>query len=326
MSFTRRSLLAAPAAAALLPLARPALAQSWPDRPVTLIVPYPPGGAVDGVARMLAQELSEKLKANVVVDNRAGGAGGSVGVGQVMRSRGDGYTLLFNASIHVVQPLINKNVTYDPVNDFTHIGLVADGPLIVSTSPNVPAKTLKEFFDLVKKDPAKYNFCTSGYGSAGHLAVEQLKIMAGVDNEVITYRGAGPALTDLAGGTVQLMADPFLSSLPLVKGGQIKALAVTSKERSPLAPEIPTVAESGMEPFDIASWYAVWAPKDMPAALQATIAGNVNAVVRSDSFKNRLAPLGFVPKASTPEELKAFVISETARYKKIVETAKISVE
>jgi tripartite tricarboxylate transporter family receptor len=168
-----------------------------------------------------------------------------------MRARPDGTTLLFNASIHVVVPLINRNVTFGVVNDFSHISLVADGSLLVSTHASLPARTLGEFFARAKQEPERYPFATTGLGSAGHLCVELLKMRAGVSREVVAYRGGGPALAELAAGNLHLLADPMLSSLPLVKAERIKALAVTTKDRTPLAPEVPTVAESGMEPLEM---------------------------------------------------------------------------
>lgn len=297
-----------------------------PDRPTTLVVPFPPGGSVDGVARILAQELGEQTGGTYVVENRAGGAGGVVGSAQVMRARPDGATLLLNASIHVVVPLINRNVTFDVVRDFSHIALVADGPLLITTNPSVPAATLGEFFALVRAEPTRFNFATTGYGSAGHLCVELLKLRAGVANEVVAYRGGGPALADLAAGTIHLLADPMLSSLPLVRGGRLKALAVTTAQRSALAPEVPTVAESGMAPLEMVSWYGVWGPKDMEAGLVAELSRRIGTVTASTKFRQRLQALGFVPRGSGPDGLRAFVEQEIAQYRPIVEAAKIRVE
>ena len=234
----------------LLFVPHPASADTYPSRAITIVVPYPAGGSVDGVARFLADELAERLGVGVVVENRAGGAGGIVGAATVARAAPDGYTLMLTASIHVVTPFLFKNVPYDVVKDFSPISLVASGPLIVSTSKTTPARTLAEFFSLVRKEPDKFTFATSSRGSAGHLTVELLKRQAGLDTLVVAYRGAGPALIDVIGGRVQLIADPFLSSLPHVRAGELRALAVTSLQRVALAPEIPTIAESGMQPFE----------------------------------------------------------------------------
>jgi tripartite-type tricarboxylate transporter receptor subunit TctC len=325
MRHDRRGLMLGTLAAAAVPATLSAQGV-LPDRPVTIVVPFPPGGSVDGVARILAQELGEQTGGTFLVENRAGGAGGAVGSAGVMRARPDGATLLFNASIHVVVPLINRNVTFDVVNDFSHISLVADGPLVVSTHPSVPARTLGEFFDLAKKEPERYAFATTGLGSAGHLCVELLKLRTGLSREVVAYRGGGPALADLMAGTIHLLADPMLSSLPLVKAGRIKALAVTTKERTPLAPDVPTVAESGMEPLEMVSWYGLWGPKDMDGPLVRELARRVGVVTASAKFRERLEALGFVPRASSPEGLRAFVEREIAQYKPIVEAAKIRVE
>ena len=302
------------------------MADSYPNRTVSLVVPYPPGGSVDGVARIIAQKLTETMGQNFIVENRAGGAGGIVGANYVAKSAPDGYTMLLTASIHVVTPFLHKSVPYDVVTDFTPITLVASGPLIVSTAPNVPANTLKELFDLVRKDPTKYTFATSSFGSAGHLAVELLKRDAGVNTPVIAYKGAGPALTDLMGGQVQLMADPMLSSLPLAKAGKIKALAITSMTRVAIAPEIPTVAESGMTGFDFASWYGLWGPKDMPADLVVKIQSEVAKIVRQPEVKKQFATLGFEPIGSTPEYFAKYIKDEMAKYQKIIQDAKIKVE
>ena len=305
-----------------------ALAQgtALPDRPITLVVPFPPGGSVDGVARILAQELGEQTGGTFLVENRAGGAGGAVGSAGVMRAKPDGTTLLLNASIHAVVPLINRNVAFDVVSDFSHISLVADGPLIVTTNPSVPARTLGEFFALARAEPERYALGTTGLGSAGHLCIELLKMRAGVTREVVAYRGGGPALADLAAGNIQLLADPMLSSLPLVKAGRTKALAVTTRERTPLAPEVPTVAESGMEPLEMVSWYGLWGPKDLEPVLVRELALRVGVVTASARFRERLEALGFVPRASSPQGLREFVEAEVARYRPIVEAAKIRVE
>lgn len=312
-------------AALLAPLA-PAMAQDYPNRPVSLVVPYPPGGSVDGVARALASILSEKTGKVFVVENKAGGAGGVVGTNDVAKAAPDGYTLLLGASIHVVTPLINKNVPYNPITDFTPVGEVAEGPLLITTNPSIKADTLKDFFALAKANPNGFNFATSGYGSAGHLAIEMLKQKAGVDIDVIAYKGGGPALNDMIGGQVQLMADPMLSSLPYVKGGRLKALAVTSKTRSPLAPDVPTVDEAGMGPFEMVSWYAVWGPKKLDPAAMAYLEKALASVVNSDEFKQKLATFGFEPKYRNSADLLKFETDETARYEAIVKAAKITVE
>jgi tripartite-type tricarboxylate transporter receptor subunit TctC len=303
-----------------------AAADDFPSRPVTIVVPYPPGGAVDGIARVLASGLAAKTGKPFVVDNRAGGAGGAVGSAEVIKASADGYTLLFNASIHVVTPLLNKNVKFDIINDFTHIGEVAAGPLLVTTNPTVKANTLKEFFAEVKANPDDFNFATSGYGSAGHLTVEVLKHEAGVDTEIVAYKGASPALTDMIGGQVQLIADPILSSLPHVRANRLKALAITSLKRSALAPDVPTVAESGMEPLEMLSWYAIWGPKNMDPKAQEYLNSAVENVATSQEFKDKLAIFGFEPAYKNGADLKTFVSDETTRYRSIIDATGIKVE
>src|SRR5215470_9609930 len=196
----------------------PSLAQTYPSRTVSVIVPYPPGGSVDGVARILVQKLNETMGQHFIVENRAGGASGTVGANAVAKATSDGYTLMVSASVHVINPFLYKTVPYDAVKDFTPISLVATGPLIVSTTPSVPANNLKDFFDLVRKDPQKYTFGATTIGSASHLAIELLKRDAGLDTLVVAYKGTAPALTDLMSGQIQLLADPMLSSLPLAQG------------------------------------------------------------------------------------------------------------
>jgi len=304
----------------------PVEAETYPSRVVTVVVPYPAGGSVDGVARLLAQKLIESFGQSFIVENRAGGAGGIVGANYVAKAAPDGYTLMLTASIHVVTPFLHKAVPYDVVTDFTPISLVAGGPLIVSTTAQTPAKTLKEFFDLVRKDPNKYTFATSSFGSAGHMAIELLKRDAGVDTLVVPYKGASPALTDLMSGQVQLIADPILSSLPLAKAGSIKALAITSTKRIDIAPEIPTVAESGMKGFDFGSWYGLWGPKGLPADLVTTIQAEVARIVQRPEVRERFALLGFEPLGSTPDYFAGYIKAEMAKYQQIIKDANIKAE
>ena len=304
----------------------PVTAETYPNRTVTVVVPYPAGGSVDGVARILAARLTESLGQGFIVENRAGGVGGIVGANYVAKAAADGYTLMLTASIHVVTPFLRKTMPYDVVTDFTPITLVASGPLLVSTTPSVPANTLAEFFDLVRKDPGKYTFATSSFGSAGHLAIELLKRDAGVETLVVAYKGGGPALNDLMSGTVQLIADPMLSSLPLAKAGNIKALAVTSTKRVAIAPEIPTVAESGMKGFDFASWYGLWAPKGLPANLVTKIQTEVAGIVARPEVKAQFALLGFEPIGSDPDYFAKYIKDEMGKYEQIVKNANIKAE
>jgi tripartite-type tricarboxylate transporter receptor subunit TctC len=306
--------------------AAPAAAQTYPSRTVSLVVPYPAGGSVDGVARILAQALAEHFRQSVIVENRAGGAGGIVGANYVAKAAPDGYTLLLTASIHVITPFLSKSMPYDVVKDFTPVALVAAGPLIVSTAPTVPAANLRDFFALVRKSPDKFTFATSSFGSAGHLAVELLKRDAGVDTLVIAYKGAGPMLNDVMGGQVQLIADPILSSLPLAQSGKIRALAVTSAKRVAAAPDIPTVAESGMTGFDFVSWYGLWGPKGLPPDIAAKLQAAVAAIVGEPQTKSRLALLGFEPIGSTSDYFATYIDDEMAKYARIIKDAHIKAE
>lgn len=307
-------------------LSAPAMAQTYPDRTVSVVVPYPAGGSVDGVARIIAQKLNETLGQHFIVENRAGGAGGVVGANYVAKAAPDGTTLLLTASIHVITPFLNKNITYDVVKDFTPITLIATGPLLVSTTPNIPVSNLKEFFDLVHKNPDKFTFATSSFGSAGHLAIELLKRDAGLNTLVIAYKGAGPALNDLMSGQIQLMADPMLSSLPLAQGGKIKALAITSANRLASAPDIPTVAESGMKGFEFVSWYGLWAPKNLPQDIVNKLQTEITKIVAQPDVKKRLETLGFEPIGSTPDYFAKYIADEMEKSRKIIEAADIKAQ
>jgi tripartite-type tricarboxylate transporter receptor subunit TctC len=315
-------------AAALFALASPPVtAQTYPSRTVTVIVPFPAGGSVDGVARILVQKLNETVGQHFIVENRAGGASGIVGASLVAKAAPDGYTLLESASVHVINPLLYKSVPYDVVNDFTPVMLLADGPLIVSTHPSVPANNLKELFDLVRKEPQKYTFGTTSIGSASHLAIELLKREAKLDTLVVPYKGTNPALIDLMSGQIQLLADPMLSSLPLAQGGKTKALAITSLKRVPSAPEIPTVAESaGFKSFEFVSWYGVWAPKNLPADVSKKLQADIAKVLALPDTKERFAKLGFEAKGGTAEDFANYIRVEMAKYQQIIKDAKIKVE
>jgi tripartite-type tricarboxylate transporter receptor subunit TctC len=323
MRFATTSALAI---ALVVPLAAATTAQNYPSRTVTVVVPFPAGGSVDGVARILVQKLNETMGQHFIVENRAGGASGIVGANAVAKAAPDGYSLLVSASVHVINPLLYKSVPYDVVRDFTPVTLLAEGPLIVSTTPSVPANNLKDFFALVRKDPQKHTFGATTIGSAGHLAIELLKRDAGLDTLVVAYKGTAPALTDLMSGQIQLLADPMLSSLPLAQGGKIKALGLTSLKRAAAAPDIPTVEESGMKGFAFVSWYGLWGPKNLPADLSNTLQAEITKVLALPDVKQRLNALGFEPIGSDGEQFATYIREEMAKYEKIINDAKIKVE
>src|SRR5216683_2421553 len=312
---------------ALLGAATPVSAQTYPSRTVTVVVPFPAGGSVDGVARILVQKLNETVGQHFIVENRPGGASGTVGANAVAKAPPDGYTLLLSASVHVINPFLYKSVPYDVVSDFTPVTLLADGPLIVSTTPSVPANNLKDLFDLVRRDPQKYTFGTTSVGSASHLAIELIKRDAGLDTLVVPYKGTAPALTDLVSGQIHLLADPMLSSLPLAQGGKIKALGLTSLKRSPAAPNIPTVEESGgMKGFEFVSWYGLWAPKNLPADISNKLQSDIAKVLARPEVKERLIGMGFGPIGSTSAQFAKYITDEMAKYGKIITDARIKME
>jgi tripartite-type tricarboxylate transporter receptor subunit TctC len=304
----------------------PASGQTYPSRTVSVVVPFPAGGSVDGVARILVQKLNETIGQHFIVENRPGGASGNVGANAVAKAVPDGYTLLLSASVHVINPFLYKNVPYDVVADFTPVSLIADGPLIVSTTPSVPANSLKDFFALVRKDPQKYTFGATTIGSASHLAIELLKRDAGLDTLVVSYKGTAPALTDLMSGQIQLLADPMLSSLPLAQGGKIKALGLTSLKRAAAAPEIPTVEESGMKGFEFVSWYGLWGPKNLPADVSGRLQSEIAKVLALPDVRERLAKIGFGPIGAGGDDFARYIRTEMAKYEQIIKDAKIKVD
>lgn len=247
--------------------------QIYPDRIVRVVVPYAAGGAVDVVARTTAKYLSDQLHQEVYVENRPS-ASGNLGAQFVEQAASDGYTLLFTASTLIVYPVVSAEPPpFDPLKDFTSLGLIAKGPLLFIVHPGV-ATNVQDFIAKARSHPEAFNFATGGYGAAGHMAAEFLKLQAGLDVPVVLYKGTGPALADLVGGTISSMLDPLVTSLPLVQGKQATALAITSPTRSALAPDIPTFAEAGFPGFEFYTWYGLWGPANLPPPV-------VNAITKA---------------------------------------------
>ena len=311
---------------ALLAFSAAVSAQAYPNKTVRIVVPYPPGGTVDVVARVVAQRLTEQMGQQFIVENRAG-ANGTVGSDFVAKAAPDGYTLLVQASIFAANPLFLPNVPYDVQKDFTPVSNIGSVPLLVTAHPGVPAKNLREFIALVKADVKKYSFATSGLGSAGHLSEETIKRQAGVpDLLIVPYKGAGPAITDTVGGQVSALIDPLPSSYPQVKAGKLTALAVTSARRVSFMPDVPTVAESGLPGFEMVSWYGLWGPAGLPREISSRLVIEVGKAVRSQLAPDRLGAQGFDPVGSTSEQFAAYIRDEITRYARIVKEANIKAE
>jgi tripartite-type tricarboxylate transporter receptor subunit TctC len=293
------------------------LAQGYPERPIRLIVPFPPGGPTDVLARIVASRLAEKLGQPVVVDNKAG-ASGMIGASSVAKAAPDGYTLLVNASIHVINPSLYPAQPYDAIADFAAITNVADVPLVLAVNPKVPVRSVSELVALAKSAKPPLAFASAGNATSQHLAGEAFKIAAGVDLLHVPYKGSAPALTDLVGGQVQLMFDSLPSSMSFVKSGAIRPLAVTSARRSPSLPDVPTLAESGYPGFSMSTWYGVWAPAGTPAVIVQRLAGEIGAIVRMPEVRAQFAKLGAEPVGNTPAEFAAFTKSELGKWAVIV--------
>jgi tripartite-type tricarboxylate transporter receptor subunit TctC len=291
----------------------PAAAQDWPNRTIRVIVPYPAGGPADIMGRLAAQKLQEKLGVNVVVENRSG-ASGTIGAEAVRQSPADGYTFLAAPSVHVLGRQVVKALPYDPVNDFSPIARYGEGPLLVLANPAaVQGKTIAEALTAIRSRPGDFRFGLSALGAANHLAVLEFNRLAGLDLQIIPYRGSAPALTDLLSGQVQLMIDPIIAALPLVQSGKLRALAVTSRQRSSVLPELPTAAESGLAGLEMSSWYGFWGPKDLPGAIVARVNALLSEAMREPAVVERLTTLGFEPISSLPDEFKRFIDADVAR-------------
>jgi tripartite-type tricarboxylate transporter receptor subunit TctC len=274
---------------------------------------------------VIAQRLSESLGQQFIVDNRPG-ASGTIGSTAVAKSPADGYTLLVQASTFVASPLLMSNVPYDVEKDFTPVTNLGSVPLLVTAYPGLPAKNLKEFLVAIKADPKKYVFGTSAVGSASHLAEEAIKYEAKVDFTILPYKGTSPALIDVMGGHISAMVDALPSTMPHVKSGKLKPLAVTTAKRVAALPDVPTVAESGLDGFEMVSWYGLWAPPGLPPELVTKLQQEVAKALKSPQVAKALVDYGFVPSGSTPEEFKAYIKQESAKYAKLIKAANIRLE
>lgn len=319
-------LASAAAGAGLLAPTGPASAQSLAGKQIRVIVPFPAGGPTDIVARPLAQMLGDALKAVVLVDNR-GGAGGSLGADAVAKSAPDGQTLLMaTVGTHAINPALYKNLSYDPERDFTAIALVAMAPVAVVVHPSQPVTNLADLVELARRMPGQLNYGSAGVGTPGHLTAEMFKTRAAIDIQHIPYKGSAPAVADLLGGQIQIMFDPLQSVLSNVLGGKLRAVAISSKARSPVLPEVPTIAESGYSGFETTAWWGVFAPAGMPDALATMLAGEMSGIANSEAFRRQLEPLGVVPSVLTRGAFSEFQHSELAKWAKAVQDGGIRID
>jgi len=307
----RRAILGAmgigTAGAALL--AAPALAQSYPNKPLKMIVPYPPGGGTDGLGRITAERLADKLGQQIVIQN-IGGASSVTGSDTVRRADPDGYTILFNASLFVLGKTIMPTCPYDPQTDFRPIAQAGEAPLVLLVNLNVPGTDYASTMKAIAAEPKKYFFALSSGGSAGHIATLAFLKRVGLPIDTVLYKGTAPANADLLSGSVQLFMDPWTALLPLATSGKARALFVTSKERTQLAATVPTADEVGLKDFNLSSWYGVWAPKDTPDPIVERLAAAMAEVSKDPAFVSRTTSLGIVPTARGPGEFAAFIRSE----------------
>ncbi|MNU88705.1 Tripartite tricarboxylate transporter family receptor [Variovorax boronicumulans] len=324
MNSMKRTTRAALAAAALVLAAVPALAQNYPNRPIRLIVPFPAAGATDLFARTLGQKMGEKLGATLVVDNKPG-AGGAIGSDLAAKAPPDGYTLLLaTTSTHAIGPAITPKLPYDTVRDFTPIAHVGDAPSIMLVPINTPARTVREWIDNAKKNPGKLNYASSGNGTIVQLTAELFKAQAGVFVTHIPYRGTALAVPDLISGKVDVLFDSLPTGMPHVRDGRLRALGVTSLKRSPLAPELPPIADT-LPGFESTTWFGFYGPKGLPADIVARVNKAANEALADPELKDKLARLGIEPaNAGTPEQFAKMVAVDAAKWKKIVVDRKIT--
>jgi tripartite-type tricarboxylate transporter receptor subunit TctC len=305
-------------ALAIACIASAAMAQAWPSKPIRYIVPFAPGGTTDILARTIADPLGKALGVPVIVDNKPG-AGGGVGAAEVAKAPADGYTIMGGTiSTHAINASLYSSLPYDPVKDFVPITLIARVPNMLVINNDVPAKTVAELIKLMKANPGKWSFASSGNGTSQHLSGELFKSMAGVEMQHVPYKGSPPALNDVMGGQVNMTFDNITTAWALAKGGKLRALAVTTAKRSSVAPEVPTLAESGLPGYEIGSWQGVFAPAATPPDIVKRLNAEIVKIIKSPDVQKKLIDLGAEPVGDSPEEFAIFVKAEVAKWGDVV--------
>jgi tripartite-type tricarboxylate transporter receptor subunit TctC len=311
-------------AAALPAATRIARAQAYPARPVRIVVPAPPGGALDILARLMGQWLSERLGQPFVIENRPG-AGTNIATESVARAPADGYTLLFAAAPQAINATLYSKLNFNFIRDIVPIAMISILPLVMEVNLSNPAKTVPEFISWAKAHPGKVSMASGGTGTPSHIAGELFKMMTGIDMLHVPYRGGAPAHTDLMAGQVQVYFSPLPESISTIKGGKVRALAVTTAGRSEALPDVPTISES-VPGFEANTWQGIGAPKDTPAEVVATLNKEINGALADGKIKARLAELGSVPMPMMPAEFGKFIIDETEKWAKVIRAANIKAE
>ncbi|WP_232468103.1 Bug family tripartite tricarboxylate transporter substrate binding protein [Bordetella genomosp. 13] len=319
-------LLGLAAGAAMLVSAGTAAAAEYPDRPISLIVSAAPGGTTDIAARLIAQPLAQALGQSVVVENRPGGSGG-IAAQAVARAKPDGYTLLLQYSgFQVITPSVMKNIGWDPIKDFAPVANVLSAPQVIVVRPGLPINSLKELVDYAKANPGGLNYASSGNGSLQQVATELLNQMAGIKTTHIPYKGTGPALNDLLGGSVDMTITTPPPLLGQIAAGKLRALAVTGENRLPSLPDVPTAAQAGYPDLQVSSWFAMYAPAGTPPEVVNKLAGEIEKIMKTDAFRQKAAEQGAEARFMGPKELGDYTREELARWNKVVKAANITAE
>ena len=300
-------------------------AQSFPAKPIRVIVAYPPGGSTDIIARILGQKLTERFGQNILVDNRAGAAG-MIGASIAAQATPDGYTLLLSDTPFVVNPSVFAKVAYDPVKDFTPIVMVAQSPLMLVVNVGVPAQSLQELIKLAKAQPGKFTIASAGTGASSHVVAELFKMRAGVNMTHVPYKGLGPALAEVAGGQVNAVFSSIPAAMPLVKGGKLRVLGVCSPRRVAVAPEVPTMEEGGVRDFEAAIWYGYQGPAGMPKAVVNTLSTEIARAAELPDVRERFLGMGLDPLLLMPREFHAYIAAELKKWAEVVKAANIKAE
>lgn len=321
----RRIVTATLTCAAMFPLFAMAQQEVWPNRPVRMLVPFPPGGGADFVARLVGQRLSELWRQPVVIENRPG-ASTMIAAEAVAKSPPDGYTLLLTVSNHTSNPALFSKIPYETQKDFTPITVIGSAPMVLVVNPTIPSKTAKELLALLREQPGKFNYASAGNGSVGHLAGEMMKQMAKVDMVHVSYKGTAPAELDLIGGTINLMFTGMVTAVPQIKAGRMRGIAVGSTTRTAGLPDLPTLDEAGVPGFESSIWYGLLGPAGLPSAITAKIYADVVKVLQESDIKARMLSQGADAIGSSPEQFRSQIAAEITRFDRLIKAAGIKSE